>query len=292
MAYYEAQHGLLIERAKGIYSFSHLTFHEYFAARKLVASAKSDIFQQRLLPHLTEKRWREVFLLTVGMVESADELLQTMKVLIDSLVAEDAKIQQFIAWVFQKSSSIKSSCKPVAIRAYYLDLSLANTLDRDLSLYLDLSRALDLSRVLSFDLNLDLDLSLYLDLARARARAFDLSLFLSISRSRTLNSVLRKLLHDLRHELPDRKNQKQFKLWWKANGTAWTEQFRRAIIQHRNIGHDWQFDNKQKRLLSQYYDANKLLVDCLNSDCYVSREVRREIEESLLLPCSQQRVDA
>jgi predicted NACHT family NTPase len=31
----EAQHGLFVERARGIYSFSHLTFHEYFAAREV-----------------------------------------------------------------------------------------------------------------------------------------------------------------------------------------------------------------------------------------------------------------
>ncbi|RUS93308.1 hypothetical protein DSM106972_096640 [Dulcicalothrix desertica PCC 7102] len=31
----EAQHGLFVERARGIYSFSHLTFHEYFTARKI-----------------------------------------------------------------------------------------------------------------------------------------------------------------------------------------------------------------------------------------------------------------
>jgi len=31
-----AQHGLLTERAHGVYSFSHLTFHEYFAAREIV----------------------------------------------------------------------------------------------------------------------------------------------------------------------------------------------------------------------------------------------------------------
>ena len=48
------------------------------------------------------------------------------------------------------------------------------------------------------------------------------------------------------------------------------------MIQHRNIGHDWQFSPEQKALLRQYYDANKLLVACINSDCYVSREVRQK----------------
>jgi hypothetical protein len=56
------------------------------------------------------------------------------------------------------------------------------------------------------------------------------------------------------------------------------------MIEQRNIGHDWQFTQPQLELLSQYYSANQLLVDCLNSDCYVSREVRQEIEDTLLLP--------
>jgi predicted NACHT family NTPase len=60
-----------------------------------------------------------------------------------------------------------------------------------------------------------------------------------------------------------------------------------VMIEHRNIGHDWQFSDEQNKLLQQYYDANKLLVDCLNSDCYVSREVRQEIEETLLLPMTE-----
>ncbi|WP_300422051.1 MULTISPECIES: NACHT domain-containing protein [unclassified Nostoc] len=37
----EAQHGLLVERAKGIYSFSHLTFHEYFTDREIVIVQQS-----------------------------------------------------------------------------------------------------------------------------------------------------------------------------------------------------------------------------------------------------------
>jgi len=68
----EAQHGLFVERARGIYSFSHLTFHEYFAARDIKEKANL----QPLTQNLTEKRWREVVLLTVGMVYPADELLR------------------------------------------------------------------------------------------------------------------------------------------------------------------------------------------------------------------------
>ncbi|BAZ11597.1 NACHT domain family protein [Calothrix sp. NIES-4071] len=56
------------------------------------------------------------------------------------------------------------------------------------------------------------------------------------------------------------------------------------MIQHRNIGHNWQFTDSQKELLKKYYGANRLLLDCLNSDCYVSRDVRKNIEDTLLLP--------
>jgi predicted NACHT family NTPase len=62
------------------------------------------------------------------------------------------------------------------------------------------------------------------------------------------------------------------------------EKFRSLIIKYRNIGHNWQFNDSQKQLLQQYYEANELLIDCLNSGCNVSPEVREEIEETLLLP--------
>lgn len=50
----EAQHGLVVERAKGIYSFSHLTFQEYFTAREIVANSA----WENLVKYITDKRWR------------------------------------------------------------------------------------------------------------------------------------------------------------------------------------------------------------------------------------------
>jgi predicted NACHT family NTPase len=67
----EAQHGLLVERARGIYSFSHLTFQEYFTARYFVESSDSQALEN-LSSHITEKRWREVFLLTTEMLPNAE----------------------------------------------------------------------------------------------------------------------------------------------------------------------------------------------------------------------------
>lgn len=67
----EAQHGLLVERARGIYSFSHLTFQEYFTARYFVESSDSQALEN-LSSHITEKRWREVFLLTTDMLPNAE----------------------------------------------------------------------------------------------------------------------------------------------------------------------------------------------------------------------------
>ena len=56
----EAQHGLLVERARNIYSFSHLTFQEYFTASNFVTSFDQQDFQQ-LVRHITQRSWREVF---------------------------------------------------------------------------------------------------------------------------------------------------------------------------------------------------------------------------------------
>jgi len=65
------------------------------------------------------------------------------------------------------------------------------------------------------------------------------------------------------------------------------EKLRGIMIEHRNIGHDWQFSEAQREKLQQYYDANQLLVECLNSDCYVTQATRQYIEDTLLLPFSE-----
>lgn len=203
----ETQHKLLVELRKGIYSFSDLTFHEYFTAREIINSADPQALEkalQNLVSHITETRWREVFLLAVGMLRNADYLIRLIKHQIDALVASDQEVQHFLAWVNQKSTSSKAPYEPAALRAVTIEFILG--LDFD------------------FTRNLDDDL------------AYDFA----------VNS---SCVHTYTHELQN-----------------------------------FQFSKLQLETLKQYYDANKLLLDCLNNAYYVTRSLREELEESLLVP--------
>jgi predicted NACHT family NTPase len=280
-----AHHGLLVERAKGIYSFSHLTFQEYFTARWFKEKADGDF--DELISHINDRTWREVFLLTVGMLKNADRLLKGMKQKIDAFLAQDEDLQRFLDWVEKKTFSIKSKYKPAAVRASYLDQALNLNLDRALALVSALDHALD--HAFAFDYGPDSNRAL--ELARDRASALDLLLDnrvigLELAFALGSTNLLQQSLQQLKDRLPNSslENHNLFKNWWKVNGQEWTEELRTIMINHQNVGHYWKFCEDQNKLLQQYYNANKLLVDCLNSDCYVSREVREEIESKLLLP--------
>ncbi|MDM9584942.1 hypothetical protein [Nostoc sp. GT001] len=108
----------------------------------------------------------------------------------------------------------------------------------------------------------------------------------------SLNSLLSNLLLEVKAQLPDPGIFGiSFENWWLEKGPDWAEKLRnlvcKLIIDFRNLGYDWQFNNQQMKLLNQYYDGNKLLVDCLNSDCYMSRPIREKVEGTLLLPIAE-----
>ncbi|NEO53067.1 MAG: hypothetical protein F6K54_08200 [Okeania sp. SIO3B5] len=95
-------------------------------------------------------------------------------------------------------------------------------------------------------------------------------------------------LQKLKSELPQSNQPKEnFRASWRRKRPVWSDKLRNLIIKYRNICHDWQLNNYDFLVLKEYYHANVLLLNCLNSDCYVSREVRQEIEDTLLLPTTE-----
>ncbi|BAY28833.1 NACHT domain family protein [Nostoc carneum NIES-2107] len=386
----EAQHGLLVERANGIYSFSHLTFHEYFAAKYIVANSADET----LVSHLADKRWHEVFLLSVGMMPKADTLLRLMKSRIDGLLSLDENLQNFLKWVNNKSLLAESSYKPAAVRAFYFALEhklirdwdsqnidkyrinfleyetfkLAYSIDEAIYYALTIDLDIDYAQDLEYDIQiiesniciqeyedepyckstdnikikahniseeilftsedneifleeilfpnegndiilleqmkvelsevieqindpsrkLHQEMQYDLDIAQLITSSFcDKRLYIEGDFIRTV--IAENLSTNLKHELKILFQQIRQQIYSKKNLTL--DNFKQLknimLIQHRNIGHEWQFNNTQKELLKEYYYANQLLVDCLNSDCYISRNIRQEIEDTLLLPMSE-----
>ncbi len=298
----EAQHGLLVQRARGIYSFSHLTFQEYFTAREIVAGANPQALQ-KLVSQITAPRWRGVFLLTAGMLRNADSLIQLMKQQVDALIASDEKLQQVLIWGHQKSLSVEVPYKPAAVRAFYFALSLVLEINRNHASAFSFARALDPAFARDRTLELDRTLTRALTFARgcdpAFAHAYPFALYTFYAcdhalafepelKHDTKRSPLGESLQQLQAQLPDVDDEEEkLKQWWQNNGQAWAEKLRSVMIEHRNIGHNWQFNYQQQQALEQYNNANQLLIDCLNSDCYVSRKARQEIEDTLLLPTSE-----
>ena len=183
----------------------------------------------------------------------------------------------------------------VTLRAFYFDLALA----RALSL---VGGTLDLARALNHTITCNLETTLALDLALDRTLALDVIidrildpqlvfervLDRAVAHACAVDPILERSLQQLKEQLPDLgRDEKKFKQWWKANGAAWTEQLRAVIIEYRHLGYNWQFTNQQREALKQYYDANQLLVKCLNSDRYITTTVREEIENTLLLPIAE-----
>jgi hypothetical protein len=203
-------------------------------------------------------------------------------------------------WLHQKALQIQAPFKPASIMAQYFYL-IFNGVFEGYRLAPAIEPKFFISAKTGFD-NKELDASDLSDLSVdghlwevlnpikkiAPNRKQSLNKAFEIVRKLNLDSEFQQSLRQLGDQLPDALNdEEKFLEWSQANGHTWIEQLRCLMIKHRNIGHDWQFSDKQKEMLEQYYEANLLLVECLNSDCYVSREVRSQIEDTLLLPIAE-----
>lgn len=97
----EAQHGIFVERAHEIYSFAHLTFQEYYAARYLVEhpAAFPNLIANHAHEDRWENRWQEVFLLTAEMLADADELFALWLKSLDKMARKSDRLMRLLKLV-------------------------------------------------------------------------------------------------------------------------------------------------------------------------------------------------
>ncbi|MGB3511392.1 MAG: NACHT domain-containing protein [Microcoleaceae cyanobacterium] len=315
----EAQHGLLIERANKIYSFSHQTFHEYFTAKFFIDNS----YSEKLLDSWANKRYREVFLLTVQSLENADNFLLNIKNKIDKMAARDKLFQESLKWISGKVSFVdhRNQYKLAAIRAMYLDsFPRYNTLyqkplvrERNATLAFAIDAKVDFLdqdiKYLFLASSLFCIIGYYIEVYYYHKKECDEHYIVP-----DLKNICGFILKDLECDFVFDKRLQNFILiaekgmpnlnnlwdkekgdssskdileWWNLVAEPQIKELLFNIVQYNFERPDLKFGSQQFKLDDKYYYANELLIDCLNTNSNVSPEVREEIEETLLLPLEE-----
>ncbi|MEL6398150.1 MAG: NACHT domain-containing protein [Cyanobacteria bacterium J06626_4] len=121
----ERQQGILVERATDIYSFSHLTLQEYLTAFHIVeARLEAEVIKQ----HLTDERWREVFLLMSGLSGNrAIDLLQGLYSQSQTYRQGYLRLGQLLQWTSDSTAGSGNMYLPLAKRASALATAISFT---------------------------------------------------------------------------------------------------------------------------------------------------------------------
>ena len=225
------------------------------------------------------------------------------------MLSRDIQLQSYLIWLQNKSISLKLDGElGAAVRSFYFAIDVvfdgAMNLESSSLFGVIISNSFQAKFILNDNSEISLDRYLQLTLDRAiditKNPSFDIKLGFANFRALKLN--FKKILSlEVAHEdtfwmclkellavIPNNFNSNEdFNMWWQENGVTWYQLLRSYMIEFRDIGHDWQFSYQQKKLIKQYYDANKLLVDCLNNACPASNAIKKEIEKRLFLPVGE-----
>ena len=293
----EAQHGLLVERAKHYYSFSHLTFQEYFVARELVFNSAnlSKTLSETVVQYSQNPQWREVFLLIGELLRDADLLLTPLLETTQALLVTPPKLQAFLSDVVSQSAApCFAAVQPAAVRAFLFDIDFDIDENRAVAIRLDqkanvLVCASFLTRMIEG-----------MELAEAIAYTQTHTASTQLASASDANSAMMIAINIVldSHRLTQQENQKLTDLVHRlddppANSfTAKDDAIKevadaaRSVAKGRHhIGQSWTFTESEKQQLKQYYRATRLIADCLYSEgVMLDPHRRRVIEQTLFTP--------
>lgn len=303
------QHGLLVERARDIYSFSHLIFQEYLTAKHIVgslATGNHSTLLQAGSQHFADPVWRNVLLLAASLLDIKG-LLSTLKQQIDCALKE--RLQPNLNWAAPESAALQQSpypsnpllYHPTAVRAFYFSL----IQDQDVSL----AERLDHRLLVELEPNLLLDLELTRILAVGRSltttatapQILKLHQSLEMDQHFQVSPTLAHSIRALQAQFPIEQADTLMNWWqvqgqnwlrdlgktlleeWQEQGQHWQMQLRHCLKQYRNLAEDWQFSQQHRSRLQQYYRVHTFLLDCLQGDRQVTDTYRQQLEATLLL---------
>lgn len=275
-----AQQGILVQRAEDIYSFSHLTLQEYLTAQYI--NEDKELVRQLIGKHLTDERWREVFLLVAGLKNDASKFLLAIEKATQGLMNTD-KLHNLLAWTKHATNDSPGDIQLVEKRAIVLAnaYAYANTYTYAyLKVYILVSAyALNLSNAYAFAY------------ALANAYAFTkpkqafkyfieyanwskkFQIYQGVNYDELVNS-----LEKLNARIPEQGAEIEVhRVFGKQAIAFWLKAFklRPEMLDLSNYEH---------KALKNYLYANLLLVECKRVAVRVSQRTWSEIESRMLMP--------
>jgi hypothetical protein len=284
----EVQHGVLVERAEGIYSFSHLTLQEYLTAQYIDDHRK---IEQLVSEHLTDQRWREVFLLVAGLMRGgADELLLLMEKEVQKYIITP-KLQALLHWAEQATAGSESDLKPVAKRALAYIYANANVLAytfadayANANAYANAyANAITYANALAYAYTFANANALAYTFADANALAYasayalarqleELKIFKDVN-----FTVLIAKLEALKAKIPDKKQPKE------AHRTFVRRWLQTWLVAFNLRPELINLSEEEAEAWKNYFYANYLIIQCREAAVRVSPRTWAEIEERMLL---------
>lgn len=157
----EAQHGIFTERAHRIYSFSHKTFQEYFAAKHIIEDSSGHALRGLLsVKNITDDRWREVTLLTASLLDNANIFFEEFNKSIGRLIEDECTIIQLLQWSKTQTESIQTNKRAIVVRLFYFTLAQCVSLDHVIDLSQHDGRANSVKLLLTLLLANELDMDI------------------------------------------------------------------------------------------------------------------------------------
>jgi hypothetical protein len=255
------QQGILVERARDVFSFSHLTLQEYLTAQYIYDNR---LVEKLVTEHLTDKRWKEVFLLVAGVMRGgADDLLLLMEKEVQKYI-NTPKLQALLNWAEEVTVGSQGDYKPVGKRA----VAIAN--------------AYALANAYA---NANAYALAYAN-ANANANAYALALAIDkigeIEKLQIFNqklnfTVLLPQLEALKAKIPDDQQPEKVR-------QAFAEQWRETLLNGFNLTPEMvNLSEEEINDLDKYLYANYLIIQCKEAALSVSKQIWETIETRMLL---------
>jgi nucleoside-triphosphatase THEP1 len=287
------EQGILVERARNVFSFSHLTLQEYLTAQYIYDNR---LVEKLVTEHLTDERWKEVFLLVAGVMRGgADDLLLFMEKELQKYI-NTPKLQALLNWAENVTVGSPGNYKPVGKRAVAIANALANALANayDLGNAYAYALAYAYANALAYALANANAYDLGNAYALANANAYDLGNAYAYALANAIDNIgeIEKLqifnqklnftvllpqLETLKAKISDDQQPKETR-------QAFAEQWRETLLKGFNLTPEMvNLSEEEINALNKYLYANYLIIQCKDAALSISTQTWETIETRMLL---------